>query len=359
IQDALDSLPENLEGTYERMLQRIPETKWKYAHHLFQCLAFSARPLSVAEAAEILVIDFDTDPIPILRSERRLSDPEVAIMSTCSTLVVVVSGDRPSSRMVQFAHMSVQDYLTSDRLSQSVSDRVSRYHVIPDIAHSLLAQVCLSTIIFGGRKDPDGDGTPESPLHHYSDLYWTTHVQFNGVSPRIAIALTYFLDPQRPGFDGWAKRTPLYDFPDSKSMDVVQLLLDRGASIDAAKNNGGTALHIASLNGHLEIVRLLLDRGASIGAAENNGGGTALHIASLNGHLEVVRLLLDRGASIDASTGRNATALHIESQKGHLEVVRLLLDRGASIDASMCSGATALYIASRKGHLEVVRLLLD
>jgi len=80
------------------------------------------------------------------------------------------------------------------------------------------------------------------------------------------------------------------------------------------------ALRSASENGHLEVVRLLLDRGAEIHAGEDY----SLRWASHNGRLEVVRLLLDRGAEIHA---RNDEALRFAKSYGHLEVVELLRGR--------------------------------
>ena len=55
---------------------------------------------------------------------------------------------------------------------------------------------------------------------------------------------------------------------------------------------------IASKNGHIEIVRLLLDKGAKVNE-QNNRGNNALIIASINGYTEIVKLLIDNGANID------------------------------------------------------------
>jgi ankyrin repeat protein len=70
----------------------------------------------------------------------------------------------------------------------------------------------------------------------------------------------------------------------------VRLLLEKGASIDKAKDNGATPLLMASQKGHVDTVRLLLEKGASIDKAWNNGT-TPLTIARKKGHSEIVHLL--------------------------------------------------------------------
>ncbi len=57
--------------------------------------------------------------------------------------------------------------------------------------------------------------------------------------------------------------------------EVVNFLLDRGASLDSQANTGQTALHWAVIGGHVDTIKLLLDRGASL-EAKNVYGGTAL-----------------------------------------------------------------------------------
>jgi ankyrin repeat protein len=57
-------------------------------------------------------------------------------------------------------------------------------------------------------------------------------------------------------------------------------------------------LCVAAYNGHLEVVKLLLEKGADI-EHKDNDGRTPLCVAAYNGHLEVVRLLLEKGADIE------------------------------------------------------------
>ena len=140
------------------------------------------------------------------------------------------------------------------------------------------------------------------------------------------------------------------------STDIVSLLLDKGADVNAQDADGYTALSIASRNGHTEVVKLLLDKGADVNVQDADGD-TALIWASRNGHTEVVKLLLDKGADINAKDKYGDTALILASRKGHTEIVKVLLNAGADINAKYNAGNTALILASEKGHTEIVELL--
>ncbi|KAH9989060.1 P-loop containing nucleoside triphosphate hydrolase protein [Russula compacta] len=179
IQRILDELPTTLDETYERMLLEIPEEKWIHAHHLFQCLIVSTRPLRAEELAEMLVIRFDLETTPDLISGWRPENSEDAVMSACSSLVSVIKvSDSP---VVQFSHFSVKEFLTSDRLAKAHS-KVSRYHIPLDLepAHKLLAQACLSTLL---RLDEhiDKNGLKNYPLAFYAAQHWLDHARFGDV----------------------------------------------------------------------------------------------------------------------------------------------------------------------------------
>ena len=91
---------------------------------------------------------------------------------------------------------------------------------------------------------------------------------------------------------------------------------------------GFASLFIASQNGHLDVVRLLLQKGADKDKANNNGA-TPLYIASRRGHLEIVRHLLQEGADKDKGDNNGMTPLFFASSQGHLDIAKLLLLAGA------------------------------
>ena len=70
---------------------------------------------------------------------------------------------------------------------------------------------------------------------------------------------------------------------------MVNVLLEAGAEVNKANNEGGTPLHCAGNNSQLQIVNVLLEAGAEVNKT-NIDGDTPLHEASRRGRLEVVRL---------------------------------------------------------------------
>ena len=164
-------------------------------------------------------------------------------------------------------------------------------------------------------------------------------------------------------------RTPLFIACQNGHVDLVRLLLDKGAEVDRAAsgrwNEGQTPLYVACWKGHVDAARLLLDKGAEVDRAikwADKCVVTPLHIACEKGHVDVVRLLLDKGAAVDRvdrADKYGVTPLYIACDDGHVDVVRLLLDKGAAVDLARWDGATPLSIAKYQGHSSIVALLED
>src|SRR5260370_41033494 len=117
IRSVLADLPEGLDETYERALLGIDKQKRKYAHRLFQCLLVSIRPLRVEELAEIFAVQFDGTATPLFNKDFRPADAGEAVLSACTSLIAII--DRDGRQVVQFAHYSVKESLTSHRLATS------------------------------------------------------------------------------------------------------------------------------------------------------------------------------------------------------------------------------------------------
>jgi ankyrin repeat protein len=141
-------------------------------------------------------------------------------------------------------------------------------------------------------------------------------------------------------------------------IEVIKMLVEKGADVRVTTRGGKTPLHQASEKGHVEIAKLLLEKGADAMAADNDGW-TPLHWASEKGDIEIVKLLLENGADVMVADNDGWTPLHKASGEGHVQIVKLLLEKGADVMVADNDGWTPLHWASEKGHVEVVKLLLE
>jgi len=93
-----------------------------------------------------------------------------------------------------------------------------------------------------------------------------------------------------------------------------------------------TALHEAAGAGKLEVVKLLIERGADVNWATSEGC-TPLHSVAASPHgdfIEVARVLIQHGADVHAQTSDGHTPLSGASGRGHSGVVQVLQNHGAT-----------------------------
>ena len=404
IRKALNELPATLDDTYERTLQGIPKEKWQHAHRLFQCLIAAIQPLRVEALAEIFAIEFDSDAAPRVMEGFRPEDPEEAVLSACSTLIAVINDK--GSKIVQFSHFSVKEYLTSDRLLTSEVGCIRRYYIPLDAAHTILARACLTELL-QLDENVDNERLATFPLVSYAAWHWIYHAKFEDVELRVQNIMERLFDPRKSHLAAWTRihdvdwvsiplppppkgtalyyavlcgfnrlanfliaayaedinvkcgyqGSPLHAALWQGELDSARLLLDHGADTNLGDRSGKTPLARAYEKGYFEAMKLLLEHGA-IEDARDTYLGSILHHASAHGQAEYVHLLLRHNGGVNARSPKDLTPLQLASIHGHPKVVELLLDYGADIDALSRDLCNPLHEASRCGHLEVVQILL-
>ncbi|KAH9000349.1 hypothetical protein EDB92DRAFT_1812706 [Lactarius akahatsu] len=204
LRHTLEELPESLDETYERILKEINKANQRHAHRLLQCLTVADRPLRVEELAEVLAVDFNAGGVPKFNAAWCWEDQEEVVLSACSSLVSVITDN--GSRVIQFSHFSVKEFLTSDRLASSVGE-ISYFHIPLEPAHTIFAQACLG-VLHRVDDHTDGDGIETIPLVQYAAKHWVKHVLFENVELRIKDSLDYFFDMDKPHFSAWSVAEP-------------------------------------------------------------------------------------------------------------------------------------------------------
>jgi ankyrin repeat protein len=204
-------------------------------------------------------------------------------------------------------------------------------------------------------------------LHHYASLNQTEGIHS---------LLTHYYNINLGDDDG---NTALHYATRNGHKSAVELLINKGATVDVKCGQMDTALHMAVRNGHRDILQLLHSHGADLDA-KNNFLYTPLHIAAeiggkdsiqrLPGHYnakgwrsetdgsQMVAMLLMLGANIDAVDMIGQTPLILAVQSKNVNTVTLLMNHGAKLEAADDDGLTAVHWSAKLGNVAALDLLL-
>ncbi|CAB9526806.1 ankyrin 3, node of Ranvier (ankyrin G) [Seminavis robusta] len=196
------------------------------------------------------------------------------------------------------------------------------------------------------------------------DLYTPLHTACSsGNNGRSMEVLNLLLEK---GADGNAcnkwRETPLLIAANNGHQAAVEALLKHGADPSLCSEAGWSALTFAAHKGYDDIVSLLLRAGAPVNCRVTEDSSTPLHKAcagSKPGHLSAVKQLIDGGADVHALNKWRETPLLTAANHGQAGAVEALLKAGADPCKCTDTGWSPLSIAAYKGHDSVVRLLLE
>lgn len=118
------------------------------------------------------------------------------------------------------------------------------------------------------------------------------------------------------------------------------------------------ALIAAAVKGEWEIVRKLIDAGALVESADENGL-TALMVAARQGHTEMLRTLVERQARVDFMDFEGRTAIHYAMAAGRRESVEFLLSLAPNFDPASSAARDLLTSALASGDMAIFQLILE
>ena len=226
------------------------------------------------------------------------------VLSACSSLIEVVN--REGSQIVQFSHLSVKEFLTSNHLA-TPDERLACYHILPEPAHTLLAHACLGVLLQLDDKI-DRNTIGRFPLAPYAVQHWVDHAQFGNVAAHIHEVMERLFDPAKSHFAAWVW---LYDIDRSCIKPI---------STTQPTPPGAGPLYYSTLFGFHRLVEHLIDVDSQDMNKRGGFHSTPLHAASVKGHLSIASLLLKNGADPDSRDDNGGAPLHKVSQGGQLVI---------------------------------------
>lgn len=136
----------------------------------------------------------------------------------------------------------------------------------------------------------------------------------------------------------------------------LRKLLEKKPQIDIIDNEKATALHKAAMKGHEECVISLVANRCNVNLADQHGD-TALHKAAYGGYDECVDILVQQNADIDAKDNVQCIPAHNAAEMGHISCLERLISE-SNINADDDKGRTPLHVASISGQSGVVQYLI-
>ncbi len=170
----------------------------------------------------------------------------------------------------------------------------------------------------------------------------------------------FLLNAKNPDTDAWDQQTLLHTAAKHGQLDVVRLLVERGAEVYSNPMSSYPPVIIAAWNKQQDVVDYFLKE-IPDQASGTNGLGVAVNLAARQGWADLVRKHIDADPlSVHQRGWIGDTPLHWPAHNGHVEIVEMLLDAGADINADEIgwAGGKPLHWASEH-EPSTVKVLLD
>ncbi|KAJ5995390.1 hypothetical protein N7481_002367 [Penicillium waksmanii] len=310
------------------------------------------------------------------------------ILDICSNFIIV-----DHNHMVQFAHLSVREYLMNDT-------KLNYTNIDANI------QVAKTTLVYLTACSTDSTGPSSNAktgkrddLLEYAILYWPHHCSWlllqEEKDASLHKLLSEFLaaNPPSDGFllcldtwpellpeiENWEERRKLEfrmvaSLSPSKSpvftacrwgfQEAVQGVISSGFDLSERNNAGNTALSVAAQADRMEVMKLLLENGADPNTTGEVDGVTPLHLVYYD--IDKVKLLAEHGADITRAVKGSINSgwmlLHFSACHNVKEGVEFALDHGTDVNEQTSTGLTALHLTSTHATdktIEIFKMLLD
>ncbi|TGK33239.1 hypothetical protein EHQ12_18065 [Leptospira gomenensis] len=160
------------------------------------------------------------------------------------------------------------------------------------------------------------------------------------------------------GRDEWGN-SPLHIAVNENRIDIIDLLLEHGADINAKNREGYTPIYKIPWKQKegFGLFELLKDKGADLKSLTNSGISLT-HYAALQENIPILEYLVQNGLELDLQSEHGETPLHWTVHYHCIESARYLLEQGAKINLQNRKGNTVLHEAALRDYDKLISLFL-
>ncbi|KAH8657654.1 hypothetical protein BX600DRAFT_499745 [Xylariales sp. PMI_506] len=384
IDEALKSIPRDIEDAYLRKLQGVIPKDVKRLCHIFYWISVAMRQLTVVELAAAPGVGlpspdelFNICPSGMIRLEKPKS-------SGVDRADLVQQEEQETfntdTHVVTFDHPSVKRFLYSRKLQQSSDDQLSPFFVSEKTVNAEFVNLMVGYLLEVKQPKIKHSTIAKSPFLQYAAQYWHEHLGAVKSIPNEDEVLktrlmALFGAPMNPAYLNWIRvwnpetqmsdfglteqscPSPLYVSIFLKFESISEYLIDQRSYINGTGGLMHTTLQLASQREYTELIEKLIASGEDVGKFTDDQP-TAFYIAVETGNAKLVQMLLAAGASPDEKHAPLGSALQLASFRGFGDIIESLL--ASKADVNLVSGrfGTALQAAAAAGHNEIVIILL-
>ncbi|MBN3303615.1 death-associated protein kinase 1 isoform X2 [Amia ocellicauda] len=142
------------------------------------------------------------------------------------------------------------------------------------------------------------------------------------------------------------------------NVQILELLIKKGAEIQAHDKSGANAMFYAARNGHVGTLKFLNEKKCLLDV-QDKSGETALHVAARYGNVDVVQYLCDIQANLDLRDKEQETPLHCAAWHGYYPVAKALCKAHCNVNVQNREGESPLLTASARGYRDIVECLVE
>uniref|UniRef100_A0A8C8DQZ8 Death-associated protein kinase 1 n=1 Tax=Oryzias sinensis TaxID=183150 RepID=A0A8C8DQZ8_9TELE len=142
------------------------------------------------------------------------------------------------------------------------------------------------------------------------------------------------------------------------NIQIIEVLMRKGAEIQANDKSGANAVYYAARHGHVETLRFLHEKKCPLNV-QDKSGETALHVAARYGNVDVVSYLCTIQADPNLADREQEIPLHCAAWHGYSAVARALCQAGCDVNATNREGESPLLTASARGFVDIVECLVE